>query len=369
MKVLHINSYFSTTVLYKNFYDEQLDQDLDISVYVPVAQNNICADIKYGDYTKVSQNHGKFDRFFFHRKHKKILADIVKQYSIKDYDLLHSHSLFSNGYISYRLSKEFDIPYIVAVRDTDLNIFFKKMIHLRKLGVEILKNASGIIFLSSTYKEKTINKYVPNMLKSEVAEKSYVVPNGINDFWLKNRPKEAKKVTNELKILYVGRISKRKNILKTIEACEILIKKGYNTSFTVVGPIDDENEHQKIISYSFVNYFKPQSKEELIKFYRSSDVFIMPSKTETFGLVYAESISQGVPIIYSKGQGFDGQFEDGFVGYRVDYFNAKEIADRVVNIINNYEEISKNCIDSSNKFDWRKIVKQYTDVYSLSISD
>lgn len=40
----------------------------------------------------------------------------------------------------------------------------------------------------------------------------------------------------------------------------------------------------------------------------------MPSHKETFGLVYAEAMSQGLPIIYTKNQGFDGQFPDGYVG-------------------------------------------------------
>ena len=44
----------------------------------------------------------------------------------------------------------------------------------------------------------------------------------------------------------------------------------------------------------------------------------MTSLGESFGLTYAEAMSQGVPVIYSKGQGFDGQFKEGVVGYHVD---------------------------------------------------
>ena len=43
----------------------------------------------------------------------------------------------------------------------------------------------------------------------------------------------------------------------------------------------------------------------------------MPSRYETFGLVYGEAMSQGLPIIYSKGQGVDGYFKEGTVGYGV----------------------------------------------------
>ena len=41
----------------------------------------------------------------------------------------------------------------------------------------------------------------------------------------------------------------------------------------------------------------------------------MPSITETFGLVYGEALSQGLLIIYTKGQGFDGQIKEKLAGY------------------------------------------------------
>jgi len=79
--------------------------------------------------------------------------------------------------------------------------------------------------------------------------------------------------------------------------------------------------------------------------------------------VYAEAMSQGLPIIYTRGQGFDGQFKEGEVGYSVQYNSAEEISDRVKDILNNYETISKNCIEKVDKFDWDKIAKEYLSIY------
>ena len=56
----------------------------------------------------------------------------------------------------------------------------------------------------------------------------------------------------------------------------------------------------------------------------------MLSIMETFGLVYAEAMSQGLPIIYTKGQGFDEQFDEGKVGYHADCFNIEEIVKRII---------------------------------------
>ena len=53
----------------------------------------------------------------------------------------------------------------------------------------------------------------------------------------------------------------------------------------------------------------------MIPFYKSAHIFVMPSLTETFGIVFIEALSQGLPLIYTKGQGIDGYFPQGFVGY------------------------------------------------------
>jgi glycosyltransferase involved in cell wall biosynthesis len=90
---------------------------------------------------------------------------------------------------------------------------------------------------------------------------------------------------------------------------------------------------------------------------------VLPSITETFGLVYPEAMSQGVPVIYSKGQGFDRQFQEGTVGYHVDPKNPTEIANKIIKITNNYDVISRNCSAMVVRFDWRKIEYSYLKIY------
>ena len=364
MKILHINSYYSSSPFYKHLFDYQIKKNLDIDVYVPVSNKFEDTNREYGEYTKLIKNHRSIDRYFFHIKHGKILRDVKNQYSVDSYNVIHAHSLFSNGFIAYKLFKEYGVPYIVAVRDTDLNIFFGKMIHLRSLGIRIMHNAKKIIFLSSNYRNKTIKKYVPIDLQKEMIKKSLVIPKGIDPFWLNNKIKGKKKLNeNTINILYAGRISKRKNIYTTVKACQILQSRGYKVKFTIVGKIEDQKEFDKINGYEFINYSNMQSKESLINFYRANDIFVMPSITETFGLVYAEAMSQGLPVIYTKGQGFDGQFDEGVVGYHVNCFDASNIADKVLEIIDNYETISQNCKDLVDKFNWEDISNLYIKIY------
>jgi len=94
----------------------------------------------------------------------------------------------------------------------------------------------------------------------------------------------------------------------------------------------------------------------------------MPSITETFGLVYTEAMSQGMPVIYSEKQGFDGQFKEGIIGYHVNSFNAEEIAKKILKIISNYEKISRNCLKYSHLFDWKNISGKYSQIYNDILS-
>lgn len=361
MRILHINSYYAEGTFYKNLYDEQIKNKMAIDVYVPTP---VPVSRDLGIYTLISQNHKKADRYVFYLKHLKIYRDIKKAYKLDDYSVVHAHSLFSNGYVAMRIKQDFGIPYLVAVRDTDANIFFKRMVWLRKLGVEILNEAEKIIFLSSNYQDAVIEKYVPKVLKKAMAEKSEIIPNGIADFWLEN-PAVPGKMENRkrLKLLFVGLIKKRKNIPTTIRAIKILQHQGYEVSFTIVGKVSDEAIFKQLKNEPFIHYIPHSSREELIEIYRNNEIFVMPSVTETFGLVYPEAMSQGLPVIYTRGQGFDGQFPDGQVGFAVNCDDAEEIAEKIIKIAANYQELSENAVSNANKFRWSDINQKYKHIY------
>ena len=151
--------------------------------------------------------------------------------------------------------------------------------------------------------------------------------------------------------------------MRTIKAIKLLQKKGYKIKYTVVGKILDKKIYRQIKDLPYVQYIPHTSKENLLDIYRENDIFVMPSVTETFGLVYAEAMSQGLPVIYTRGQGFDGQFEEGEVGYSVNAMFTEELADKIILIGNNYNEISKRCIRLVDKFNWSTISNEYLKIY------
>lgn len=365
MKILHINSYYAKSSFYKDLFDIQ-NRSLDISVYVPVSNDFSDLNFDYGKYTVISKNHSKFDRIIFNIKHKKIFSDIQKVYNdIGSFDLTHAHSLFSNGFIAYKLKQKYNIPYIAAVRNTDINTFFKYMPHLRNLGLKILLNAKKVIFLSDAYKNTLFSRYIPAKYALEIENKSMIIPNGINSFWHENRINAKKQLSSpkNVSIVYAGKINKTKNLLGVQRASNILINKGFKVKYTVAGKIENNRIFNKLSESSFFEHIDHCSKEELIKIFRKCDIFAMPSYAETFGLVYAEALTQGLPVIYSRDQGFDTQFEDGTVGFAVNPNSEQDIADKIISICENYSSISENCIEKSQKFNWNEIAEIYIKVY------
>lgn len=365
MRVLQIANHYTAVKLYKNMFSSLEKIGVENTVYVPVNVENKTTTHGDNEYKLIiSPCFSNIDRILFYSKQKKILKDILSKIELKNIDIIHAHTIFSGGFAAYQLNKLYGIPYIVACRSTDLNVFFKYMIHLRHIGCNILMNAYRIIFLSPIYRERLVDKYLPAYKKDLFATKTAIIPNGIDDFWLKNIYVRDKSVDFDcLKLIFVGQISTNKGIDLLIKACKELIRQGYNVKLLMAGKIVEEKYRRLIEISSFIEYLGFLNKEDILHYMRESDVFVMPSRTETFGLVYAEAMSQGLPVIYTRGEGFDGQFEEGRVGYSVPKNDVKTLCSAILNARNNLARLSANCAGCVKKFCWNDIASSYKLIY------
>lgn len=362
-QILHINCNYTGTTLHQLMI-EKLEENYEHinSVFVPVYDKNVST-IKPNENVIVSECFKKWDRIIFDYKQRKILKSIEKIYNVKDFSLIHAYTLFTDGNCARTLSKKYNIPYVVAVRNTDVNSFLKLKPYLKNRGIKTMLNAKAVFFLSESYRKQVFDKYVPKKYKEILMQKSHIIPNGIDDFWFNNSCDEIKTLNGHIKLIYAGRIDKNKNILSIQKAMEVLRGKGYSLSLTVVGKIVDKKLFEEIEKNNYTEYVKPQQKEGLLELYRKHDIFIMPSHTESFGLVYVEAMTQGLPVIYSKGQGFDNQFPEGKVGYHVDSNDVLSIANGMEELIKNYNSTVPNVVDCSKVFNWKDIVYKYNKIY------
>lgn len=363
MRILHINCNYIGTTLHQLMVEHLDAMGYDNQVFVPTFDKNIAV-IKPNNNVYVSECFNKWDRLVFDYKQQKIIKAIEEHYDVASFDLIHAYTLYTDGNAARVLSEKYGIPFVVAVRNTDVNDFFKKMIHLRKRGLKTLLSAKDVFFLSESYHRQVFEKYIPQKYQKEIKKKTHIIPNGIDKFWFENTPEQGKVINKKhIKLVYAGRIDKNKNIPTTQKAMEILRKHGYETTLTVVGKVQDEKKFQIIKNDSYTTCLPAMPKEKLIDVYRASDIFVMPSFTESFGLVYVEALSQGLPVIYSKGQGFDAHFPEGVVGYHVDSGSPVNVAEGIKRVIENYKQINSNCVPSSRYFTWDYICQIYSELY------
>lgn len=373
--ILHISNDFSGSTIYKNLMSELDNRGIKQIVYTPVksansiGRNKISLNVEESSliYSNILNMH--IDRVFYKHKIKKILRDVESKVDIDEIRCIHAHTWYSDGGVAFELYKKYNIPYIIAVRNTDLNLFWK-LPYLKNYGLKILKNASKVILISETYKNRLLaNETVSRYIK----DKYKVLPNGVDKFWLENSI-EGRSVnkTDSVNILYVGNFNSGKNVENLIKALVSLSEKYGNVKLSLVG--GGGNRHKSVMKHIDNNphilkyYGKIMDKEKLLSIYRNHQIFAMPSKHETFGLVYIEALLQGLPILYTKNEGIDGMYGSE-IGEAVGNSSINEIEFKLTRLIENYDKYDYNIEQVKTNHNWRKIADKYINLYNMIKED
>jgi glycosyltransferase involved in cell wall biosynthesis len=175
-------------------------------------------------------------------------------------------------------------------------------------------------------------------------EKLKILPRGLETalFTPKNRnsnfwEKYGKK-TNELGVLYVGRVSKEKNIDVAVAACEKLRGEGIPVRLLIVGDGPDLRELRRLVPNAcYTGYLRGL---ELAMAYASSDIFAFPSTTDTFGNVVLEAQAAGLPCVVSNRGGPCELVENGSNGFVTRALDIGDFA-RALRILAKDAEIRK----------------------------
>jgi len=370
--ILHITNDYTGSKVYKNLINELDNLNVEQIIYTPLRQKDKVGVNKINFkvvnskiiYSLILNWH--LDRFFYPYKIIKILKDIESKVDFNHIKCIHAHTWYSDGGVAYLLSKKYNIPYIVTVRNTDLNLFQKKIIYLRPFGQKILNNAEKIILISASYKKRILNQESLKSIKYKIEEKIQVIPNGVDPFWIQNiSTKKIREINGIFNILYIGKFTKGKQVPLLQEAVIRLNKKfPYKIMLHIVGKGgEDEASVLNVVKKHpeiFLYYGQIIDKSELLNILRNCDVFAMPSQHETFGLVYIEAMLQGLPILYTADEGIDG-FYNKNIGEKVNEHTLEEIVHKISKIIVNYDQYSIPLKEIKNNHNWIKIAKRYID--------
>lgn len=372
MNVLHISNGYADSKVHSNLTRSLDDMGVEQTVYCPVREERFLGRNQF------EGNHIRFVfslcirswyKYVYHLKRRMLFRDMNRRIDLRNFDVIHAATLFSDGGLALTAHKKYSIPYIVTVRNTDINLYIKKLRHTYWAGREILLKASKIVFISRGEMMEFENSDFVKRIYGQIKGKIMLQPNGIEDFWLQH-------VSHELrgghKVLYIGDFTVNKNVSRLAEAVLQLRKEGgYNDVKLIIvggeklGKIWKNDERLKFMVTSYPEAIEDKGrmydKEKLLEVMRDCALFAMPSIHETFGLVYLEALSQNLPVVYTKGQGIDGLFDES-VGIGVDAFSVDEIRESIRHILEKPEDYGNGKV-RFNEFDWHRIAERYIRVY------
>lgn len=212
-----------------------------------------------------------------------LIRNILKKEKI---DIIHCHFAYPIGVLGFLLSKYFKVPYVITEHASKFENRFKSIIH-KMLTLKVLKKADKIIAVGNSLK-KEIEKYITKPIS--------VVPNVVNvsKFYSKKR------YTNNIDIGFLGALNgERKGLdillkaLSEVENNNYFLHVGGNGKLLSKYKDDSKNIgiYNKCIFYGVI------APEKVPDFFSKLDVFVLPSRKESFGVVVIEAMASGIPVI------------------------------------------------------------------------
>jgi len=320
----------------------------------------------------------------------------IKRYVNKnDYDLIHAHCLHPSGIVAFLLQRKYNIPYIVTAHGNDfysvLNnklLFFPHFI-LKKLVYNTLVNASAVIAVSDSF-GVDISKFCPvakviaventfniDIFKPRIRNKIFCTnftKCGSTEWNKKiiyhkdrlNFNKDTNKLNNNrskikkndlINLLSIGFFIERKNHLLILQALKELLKKYNKLRLTLVGtgkllPVYKKFIHNNSMTdIVIIKDFMPQ--HNLVSVYHNADIFILPSKSEPFGMVCIEAMATGLIVLSSNTHGPSKIINHNTDGFIFENNSIDDLIKKLIFIIEhkeNWQEIAKHAILKAEKY-------------------
>ncbi|KAF2955574.1 glycosyl transferase group 1 [Marinitoga sp. 38H-ov] len=287
----------------------------------------------------------------------KMANEIIKKVDI-DYDIIHAHRVFPEGYAAYLINKKYNIPYIITAHGGEIHSISNKYYEIINL---IFNNASKIIFVSEALRKIALNIF------DIKEEKTVVIPNGYNQNIFK--PYDKNEIRKELGIYkknynYVGFVGNLIPIKRADKLPDIFNLIGIkNTKFIVVGDGYLRNEIENKTKNLDILFTGRVSQNDVAKYMNAMDIMILPSRNEGWPCVVLEAQACGTDVIGSNNGGIPEAI--GFEEYIVeddDNFEYR-FAKRVREVLKNGYDRNK-IIDRAKEFTWENIVDKEINIYN-----
>jgi len=293
------------------------------------------------------------------------LVDVIKY---EDLDLLHVHYAIPHAAVAYMaknilLAEGKYVPVVTTLHGTDITLVGKNKSFAPVVAFSI-NNSDGVTAVSDNLKQQTYKNFnVKNDIK--------VIPNFI-DFGRfrkvdKDHFKKAIAPNGEKILVHTSNFRK----VKRVEDVVHVFKKVYDHLPCKLLLIGDGPERRNLedlcrqigLCQEIRFLGKQDAVEELLAV---SDLFIIPSANESFGLAALEAMACEVPVISSNAGGIPEVNIHGVTGFLSDVGDVDSMAKQAIHILENDDiqsKFSKNAFEQAEKFDIKYILPQYEEYY------
>lgn len=299
------------------------------------------------------------------------LALTSKMVEVAEYeklDLLHVHYAIPHATSAYLakqiLKKKKNLPFITTLHGTDITLvgLEPSFMPLVKFSTEA---SDGVTAVSRFLKEKTLTNY-------NIEKEIEVIPNFIDSELYKPMPKSAfyKHIApnNEKVLVHTSNFRVVKRIADTIRIFEKVLKE-IPAKLILVGDGPDRSESERLCrELKICDHVKFLGKQEgLVEILNASDLFLIPSQSESFGLAALEAMACGLPVISSSVGGLPELVVHNETGFIAEIGDVERMAKYAVDLFKNSKKY-KSFSEASRKravekFDKSVIVPMYEDFY------
>jgi N-acetyl-alpha-D-glucosaminyl L-malate synthase BshA len=299
------------------------------------------------------------------------LVDMVKLYKI---ELLHVHYAIPHAYAGYMAKQMLkdegiNLPMITTLHGTDITLVGNHPFY--KTAVTFSINKSDFVTsVSQNLKDDTLKLF---NVKNEIQ----VIPNFIElhdnalDKSISCR-RSAMAKDNERIITHISNFRKVKRIPDVIKIFH-KIQQEIPAKLMMVGDGPEKEKAEKLCQelgiLDKVIFFG--NSNEIDKILSCTDLFLLPSETESFGLAALEAMAWSVPVISSNSGGLPEVNFDGVSGYLSDKGNVDEMAENALKILKDITILAtfrKNALAVAKQFDIKNILPLYEDLYQKAIN-
>ncbi len=298
------------------------------------------------------------------------LVDMVKLHKI---DLLHVHYAIPHAYAGYMAKKMLEeegiiIPMVTTLHGTDITLVGNHPFYKPAVTFSI-NNSDAVTSVSQSLKDDTLRLFD---IKNEID----VVPNFIDTAKYNSKYSDRERdfiATKDEKIItHISNFRKVKRIDNVIEIFD-RIQKEMPAKLIMVGEGPEKKPAEKLCREKGISdkVLFVGNSHEVDKILCFSDLFVLPSEHESFGLVALEAMACGVPVISSNAGGLPEVNIQGVSGFLSDVVDVDEMSENAIKILECPVMLSKFKTSSkeiAKNFETKNIVPLYEEVYERAIN-